>query len=525
MFDGASSVGPIVACSVFAVTITAPVGVPTTLVEDSFTGSLVEVEQGSAAPLYPPDEWVSQRAADESPSIPAGVPGGPMKLMVYPGGRVAGVVAPAGQCIIGGAGGECWTIPRPRDAGSGEVSVEHSRAHGGYMKLASGATVPNGVIGGGKGHAPMFATNQNVQAFYADTSTQLVRGQYRWSDIAGGLCFVGALWPEVTERQVAGLMASPASIDYRWIVEEADYRLMGSCLVNIPGFPSRWKMAAIRTASAMILAPMLADAGPSTGTMLALRIDAPGLAFPGGLGPDELHVTLGYFGKADLYDDSVRNAVTQAVGEAIMIAGRPLLLDVNGPAVLGPPDEPVTALLVQAEGLCEVRDAVLAAAEFAGLVLDTTYPQWLPHVTLGDYPAVPIEAVVGLKGVTIAPPSIIVGFGSDDWREIDLPKVGLPYGDLEVASSATDVVSGSVTGIKEASMAGVCTQCGHLAAPPPPGAPNAPATDTAADPDAATVQDHEARISALEATVADMVSQMSGMQMAALDPPPMPAFV
>lgn len=511
--------------------MTAPAGVPTTLVEDSFTGSLVEVEQGSAAPLYPPDEWVSQRAADESPTIPAGAPGGPMKLMVYPGGRVAGVVAPAGQCIIGGAGGDCWTIPRPADAGSGEVSLEHTRAHGGYMKLASGAVVPNGVIGGGKGHAPMFATNQNVQAFYADTSTQLVRGQYRWSDAAGGLCFVGALWPEITERQVAGLMASPASIDYRWIVEEGDYRLMGSCLVNIPGFPSRWKMAARRVASAMILEPVLADAGPSTGTMLALRIDAPGLAFPGGLAPEELHVTLGYFGDSAVYDDAVRNAVTQAVGEAVVIAGRPLLLEVNGPAVLGPPDEPVTVLLVQAEGMTELRDAALAAAEYAGLVLDESYPQWIPHITIGDLSAVPIESALGLVGVTIAPPSLIIGFGSDDWREVDLPKVGLPYGDLEVApdvaSSADGSVSGSVTAIKETVMANVCATCGgHQAAPPAPGAPPAPAPagEPAGDADAATVKDLVSRVTALEATVAQMMSDMGSMQMASLIPPPMPAF-
>lgn len=472
---------------------------------------MIEIEQGARAPLYPPDEWLSQAAADAAPSLPAGADGGPLKLTVHPGGRVSGLIAPSGVCLIGGAGGECWQIPKPRDE-----AKEYYRAHGGWTRTASGAVVATAVIGGGKGHASEWATTTNAQAFYADTSTQLMRGVYRWSDVAGGLTFVGALWPEVSERQVAGIMASPASIDYRLIREEGDYRLVGSCLVNIPGFPAKWKMAARRVAAAMILTPVLADAsGPSTGTMVALRIDAPSLVMPGGTDPAELHVTLGYFGDAATFPDEVRAVAIEQVGQAIIANGRPLLLEVNGPAVLGPIEDMVTVLLVQGAGLCELRDVLLAACERAGMIVESTYPVWIPHITLGPLESVPMDVALGFKGVTISPPSVVLAFGSAAWTEYELPTVGLPYGILGDASgcevcSAPLMVAATVTSVEEASM--ICESCQtHVAAPPPPVADDRGATtDTEA---------LAARVSDLEAQVAALTDAIAGVQMAALSAP------
>jgi hypothetical protein len=202
---------------------------------DPYTGAMLDFQ--GAAPLHPPAAWFSQEAADEAPE----------KIRVFPGGRVAGVVAPAGRCLLNGSR-ECWTPPRPRDA-----EAEYAMANAGWTPTLEGGEVRTGVLGGGAGHADMHASASVAQKFYAETSTQLMRGTYRWSDKAGGVVFVGAVWPEITPRQIAEINASPASIDYRWIEDEGDHRLVGCTLVNIGGLPTRWR--ATRTASAIVMEP------------------------------------------------------------------------------------------------------------------------------------------------------------------------------------------------------------------------------------------------------------------------------
>lgn len=462
---------------------------------DPFTGSQLVMD--GAAPLAPPEAWFSQEAADAAPE----------KIEVFPGGRVAGVVAPAGRCLLR-PGTECWMVPKPRDEG------ELAMAHTGFTPTAEGGRVATAVLGGGAGHAGEWATPEVAQRHYADTSTQLMRGTYRWSDKAGGLVFVGAVWPDVTPRQIAEINASPASIDYRWIEDEREHRLVGACLVNIGGLPTRWR--ASRTASAVILIPervpaFVAALDSSDGTMIALRIDAPQLAL--GMDPGQLHVTLGYFGKSSQYDPTVRSTAIAAVDEVVSLLAAPVLLEISATALMGPPEETVLAQLVQGEieGLAEV---LRAAGSAAGLICDEKYPCFTPHITVGPWPG-DLEAALAQRGVMISPPSVVLAFGSDDWTEFPLPRVGRPlevetY--VEQESPATEADPANVTPIEGAAM--TCEHCGttKTAASPIEG-DVAPGGDTAGSVSLEEFQALAARVTALED--ASMGAEMA--QLAAAD--------
>lgn len=469
--------------------------------QDPYTGSQLVMD--GAAPLAPPDAWLSQAAADDAPE----------KLMVFPGGRVAGVVAPAGRCLLK-PGVECWTVPKPRS------QAELDMAHTGFTVTASGAPVRTAVLGGGAGHAKEWATAEVAQRHYADTSTQLMRGVYRWSDKAGGLTFVGALWPDVTPRQVAEINASPASVDYRWIEDEGEHRLVGACLVNIGGLPTRWRAA--RTATAVILIPerppaFVAALGQSDGVMIALRIDAPQFALPGGMPPDQMHLTLGFYGDALAYSPEVRAAAIVSVGDVVTQLGAPMLLEVSAVGVLGPPDEPVVALLMQSEEILGLREVLKSAADAAGLEGDDNYPIFTPHITVGPYPG-NLDAALALRGMAVSPPSVVVAFGSDDWTEFPLPRVGRPLeveSFIEVESPMPGAAPAIVPAIEGAAM--ICEHCGTTKTAAPPVDPNAPlppggdpnAVDVTAEAFAALV----ARVDALE--IAMMGSEMA--QLAAAD--------
>lgn len=459
---------------------------------DPFTGSQLIMD--GAAPLAPPEAWFSQAAADDAPE----------KLRVFPGGRVAGVVAPAGRCLLNGSN-ECWMVPKPRN------QAELDMANAGFTPTAEGGEVKTGVVAGGGGHANEYASPSVAQKHYADTDTQLMRGTYRWSDKAGGLVFVGAVWPWVTPRDIALINASPASIDYRWIEDEREHRLVGACLVNIGGLPTRWR--ASRTASAVILIPerapaFVAQLGESEGTMVALRIDAPDLAF--GMPPEQLHVTLAYFGKAAQYDPTVRSQAIAAVEEVVTAAGAPILLEVSAVGALGPVEETVVALLLQGE-IVGLREVLKSACEAAGLVCDDTYPIFTPHITVGPFPAA-MEAALALRGLNVSPVSVVVAFGSDDWTEFPLPRVGFPLEAetyVETESPGSDPAGANVTPIEGAAM-NTCEHCGGESKTAAP-------VDTGAGPvDGGGDTVSRAEFDALAATVADLQAAVMGQEMAAL---------
>jgi hypothetical protein len=469
--------------------------------KDPYTGAPLVMD--GAAPLAPPDEWFSQAAADDAPD----------KLMVFPGGRVAGVVAPAGRCLLR-PGTDCWMVPKPRN------QAELDMAHTGFTVTASGEPMRTAVLGGGAGHAKEWASADVAQRHYADTSTQLMRGVYRWSDKAGGMTFVGAVWPNVTPRQIAEINASPASVDYRWIADEQEHRLVGACLVNIGGLPTRWRAA--RTATAVIIIPerapsFVAALGESEGSMIALRIDAPDFELPGGMPAEQMHLTLAYFGKASQYLPEVRSAAIAMVGAAVEAFAAPMLLEVSSVGVLGPVEESVVALLMQGEQLCGFRELAKSAGEAAGLVCDDSYPVFTPHITVGPYPG-NLDAALALRGVAVSPPSVVVAFGSEDWTEFPLPRVGRPLEVetfVESESPDPDAAAASVTANEGAAM--TCEHCGgtKTAASPVDGAvpPGPGGGDTAGAVTPEAFAELSARVDALETAM--MGSEMA--QLAAAD--------
>lgn len=205
-------------------------------------------------PLYPCLDWFTDEALDAAPP----------KLTLYPSGRVAGVVAPAGRCLLDGTD-DCWTVPRPEDGrGStlfrdGGDDEDYSAAMVGstWVEIYEGAgeyiEIPTACLAGPGGHADAFVNVQATRIHYDDTDFQVARGRYGWSDVAGGVVFVGAVWPDLTERQIATARASACSIDYRFIQDERRWRLIATCLVNVGGLPSRYSALAAAVAAGQTL--------------------------------------------------------------------------------------------------------------------------------------------------------------------------------------------------------------------------------------------------------------------------------
>lgn len=215
------------------------------------TGAHTPVEARVVVPLYPPRDWFTDDAADQAPE----------HLTIYPTGRVAGVVAPAGRCLLDGST-RCWTVPRPADGrGStldGGADEDYQMARGaGEVFLADGSSIPVAPLPGEGGHANPYADAAVAADHYANTERQVARGRYVWSDRAGGIVFVGALVPTITEERLIVARGSASSIDFRWIDDEQRYRLVGCCNVNIAGLPTRYQAAV--TAGASLVLPINPD--------------------------------------------------------------------------------------------------------------------------------------------------------------------------------------------------------------------------------------------------------------------------
>lgn len=179
---------------------------------------------GGGWPLHPPGAWFDKPAWLKPAQKITIVTDGPEA------GRVAGYVAPWGQCLLGGgAPGECFTAP--------SSPTDYVAAQQGEALTAEGALVHIANIGGGINHAPVHPGDfsQRVVDHYANVASQLMRVRYGEDEY--GIYVAGVLWPEVTDRQIATIRASALSGDWRWRPELAAYDLAGSQLVNVPGFP------------------------------------------------------------------------------------------------------------------------------------------------------------------------------------------------------------------------------------------------------------------------------------------------
>lgn len=184
---------------------------------------LREIVHGDEAfPLHPPGRFFEK---------PEWLQHGQKLTLVASGadaGRVAGYVAPWGQCLLGGYGGQCVRAPRS--------PTGYAAAMQGETLTAEGAIVRTANVGGGINHAPITdAFGQRIVDHYANTASQTMRVVYGEDDY--GIWLAGAVWPDLTDRQAAMIRASAVSGDWRWRPELQAYDLAGVQLVSVPGYP------------------------------------------------------------------------------------------------------------------------------------------------------------------------------------------------------------------------------------------------------------------------------------------------
>lgn len=152
-------------------------------------------------------------------------------------GHLYGVVAPRGRCLLDGQPG-CWTVD---DLQLDDPNLAF--VHQGDVRLADGSLFKISALSGDIGHAPGNLTPAQARDWMGATGTQF--GRVRYSYTAAGLVAAGIVWPEIVanQRLVAGLRASPSSLDARWlsgvafIKDEGHYALCGAVFVNSPGLP------------------------------------------------------------------------------------------------------------------------------------------------------------------------------------------------------------------------------------------------------------------------------------------------
>ena len=170
-------------------------------------------------PLYPPASWFEH---------PGEIPTD-RRITVTAAGQVFGYVALWDQCHL--TMGGCVNPPK----GS---PTNYRMALTGETQTEDGTIVATANIGGGAGHAHPSSDPNVAAEFYADTSTQLMRVVY--GEDEKGVWFAGALWPDVSELDIAHIQASAISGDWRpvalWRRGESAYDFVGSCFVNVGGY-------------------------------------------------------------------------------------------------------------------------------------------------------------------------------------------------------------------------------------------------------------------------------------------------
>jgi hypothetical protein len=190
------------------------------------------------APIAPPSAWFTKLPDDWDSN-------GPLIQIDFASGRVAALVAPYGECILNGRAG-CWTPPIS--------ATNYEYAHVGSVLTAEGDIIRTANIGGGVDHFdPTRATETSLAAdHYANTATRRMVGRYVDSP-PDGIVFVGSIYPGTTYMQAFECMTSALSGDWRWVQSLNDYEMVGSQLVNNPGFRPNKMASPARLASVVPL--------------------------------------------------------------------------------------------------------------------------------------------------------------------------------------------------------------------------------------------------------------------------------
>lgn len=125
-----------------------------------------------------------------------------------------------------------WSAPRNTSG--------YKYAQQGMTMLDTGEMISTGVITSKGGHAPLDLPPQQAARFYDDPDNQVARGRYIEDD--RGIWFCGALYPSVSDEDIARLRASRLSGDWRRI--DNRWELVAACSVNEPGLPVGGAIAA-----------------------------------------------------------------------------------------------------------------------------------------------------------------------------------------------------------------------------------------------------------------------------------------
>lgn len=180
----------------------------------------------SSWPLYPPERYFD---------LPDQLPDDLYAHVEIDGpdaGRVYGWVHHAGTMLLGSPGGPF--TPDPSPSGLHDCQL-------GQTPTLEGTTVRTANVGGGVNHAPVTSGYREAVKHYENTASQTMRVRYHYVDTPSGktLAYSGALWPDLTERDVLTVLASGLSGDWRYRPEYSAYDFCGSQLVSNPGLPLR----------------------------------------------------------------------------------------------------------------------------------------------------------------------------------------------------------------------------------------------------------------------------------------------
>lgn len=148
-----------------------------------------------------------------------------------------------------------------------------------------------------------------------------------------------------------------------------------------------------------IVAPPTGNTGACLMAFMA-DADAQRIAQTDGEPPTEMHVTLAYLSQPAA-EYSPEQRATYEAALANVAVKLPIQADGFAVAHFNPDDEdrePCLTLLVQSDALAQIHDATTTATADSQLALDTKFPIWVPHVTIGynlDPAAIDSAAVTG----------------------------------------------------------------------------------------------------------------------------------
>lgn len=167
----------------------------------------------AAAPVAPPKAWFTHQDMEPGP------------LRITPEGQFTGYLALWKTCHRSVGRGSCVKAPKSR------TNYQHFQL--GTVLTAEGDLVKVGRVTYGGGHADTSLGVIPAIAHYDDAGTTVVIAAAHEDQY--GIQLAGAVVPEATPEQVAGVRRHPLSGDWRGV--KGNLELVAALAVNTPGFP------------------------------------------------------------------------------------------------------------------------------------------------------------------------------------------------------------------------------------------------------------------------------------------------